>query len=294
MAWWRRAASWPRARQRASPSPRAAPGVRPGAVWPIGPITARHPKRRPWRQGLASAALLLVVALSAVAVALALPTWQVRRVRVLGTKDATLVAAVRALPLAGCLAPLCDTGRAAALVRRLPWVGAARVWVAADGALVVRVTPRAPVLVWRLAGRPLLVAADGTVLGPAGAADLARLPAVDDAHGAALAPGAARTSGARIAPALVGLAAQVLFRLPATLGPSTALRFDATTGLAATDGQGLTVVFGDPGRPPGAAPGGGTGQLARLRALLAVLAARGERAVWIDLRWGTPVAYRLG
>jgi hypothetical protein len=295
IAWWRRV--WPSRwrRPRGIPTRRPEARVRPGMPWPVQRVAVRHSAPRRWHTALIGALVLLVIAASAVAVALALPGWQVRRIRVTGTDDAALVAAVRALPLADCLAPLCDTGRAAALVRRLPQVAQARVSVGADGALEVRVTPRLPVLVWRVGSGALLVARDGVVIAPAGAADLARLPVVDDPLGAALAPGhMASSAGTRIAPALAGLAAQLLLGLSATIGPESGLHYDPANGLYATDGHGLTVVFGDPDRAPGPMPAGAQGQLERLRALLAALAGRGLRAVWVDLRWGPQVVYRLG
>jgi hypothetical protein len=291
-AWWRRTIPVRRAKVA---DPALAARVRLGQPWTTARISLARPS--PWRArpALLAALALLALAASALALALALPGWQVRRVRVEGTTDEALVAAVRALPLAGCLAPLCDTTRAATLAKRLPQVAQARAWVGERDMLVVQVTPKAPVLLWRLAGSALLVAGDGTVLGSAGGADIAHLPAVADAHAAALAPGKASAGiGARIAPALVELATRLSIDLPAITGAGTTLRFDAATGLSATDGQGLTIVFGNPATPPGAPPAGVQGQLERLRALLEALAPRGRHATWIDLRWGAQVVYRLG
>jgi hypothetical protein len=283
-AWWWR--TLPSRRQRTA---------HPGRSWAAERIRLARPSPSRARLALLIALALLAVAASALAVSLTLPGWQVRRVWVEGTTDAALVAAIRALPLAGCLAPFCDTTRAAAQVKRLPQIAQARAWVGPGGTLVVQVTPKAPELLWRLAGGAMLVAADGTALGPAGGSELARLPAVEDAHGAALALGQTQSGArARIAPELVELAAHVLSDLPAITGPGTTLHFDAITGLYATDGSGLTVAFGNPASPPGAPPAGVQGQLAQLRALLAALASRGQHATWIDLRWGAQVAYRLG
>jgi hypothetical protein len=290
-AWRRRAILLQRPR---TADPALARRERLGQPWVGARVRVARPS--PWRARPAvfAAVALLALAASALAVALALLGWQVRRVRVEGTTDAALVATVHALSLAGCLAPLCDTARAAALVRRLPQVAQARAWIGQQDTLVVQLTPKAPVLLWRVAGSAMLVAGDGTMLGPAGAAEIAGLPAVEDAHGAALAPGQVSAgAGARIAPALVGLAARVLADLPAITGAGTTLHFDVS-GLSATDGRGLTVLFGNPASPPGAPPGGVQGQLAQLRALLAALAARGQHASWVDLRWGAQVVYQLG
>jgi hypothetical protein len=221
--------------------------------------------------------------------ALVAPGWQVRRVAVLGTRDAALVAAIHRMPLAGCDAFRCDTARDARLVERLPAVAQADVWVAYPATLVVWVTPRVPVLLWRVAGQAYLVGADGTLIGRAPAD--AALPAVEDPQGAALA-GAARP-GARLSPALVQMAAQLLRALPGMLGVPVTLRYRAGVGLVADDGSGLVVAFGDPGLPPGDMPAGVAGQLAELRAILALLAQRGQQAEWIDLRWGWHPSYRL-
>src|SRR5260221_319532 len=135
-------------------------------------------------------------------------------------------------------------------------------------------------------------AADGVVIAAASSADRARLPAVSDASGAALALSRAQP-GARLPATLVELATQLLDGLPRLVGPDVALRYDLDTGLVADTGHGLAIVFGDPSRPPNDMPAGAAGQLAELQILLQTLDQRQERASWIDLRWGTHPAYRL-
>jgi hypothetical protein len=241
------------------------------------------------------AAVGLLAILMLVAWALVAPTWRVRTLRVSGTSDPRLVAAIHDLPLLGCDAFRCDTARDVRLIERLPAVARADVAVVYPSTLVVRVTPRVPVLIWRVAGHDYLVGADGVLIAQVNTAPAAganALSVVDDPRGAALA-GAPARPGARLAPSLVGVAAQLLRDLPDLLGRSVALGYDADAGLVADDGQGLRVAFGDPARPPADTPGGVAGQVSELRAILAVLNQRGLQAEWIDLRWGLHPSYRL-
>ena len=242
--------------------------------------------------------LALIAALLAALAALAVwagttPTLRVRQVRVDGTSDAALIAAVRALPLTGCFVLRCDTERAAQRVDALPQVASARVWLAPPSTLVVQVTMRAPVLIWRTTDGALLVGADGVVVGPAAAADATRLPLVDDPASAAL-PGGKTFPGTKLPGQLVKLAIQLRSSLPTQLGGGVSLSYDASLGLVADDGNGLRVVFGDPSRAPAGVAPSVVSQLAELRAILATLSQAGQHATMIDLRWGTHPAYRLG
>ena len=247
-----------------------------------------------WRGRLMLGAVAALAIVTLVVWALAAPTWRVGTLRVTGTSDPRIVAAIRALPLLGCDAFRCDTSRDVRLIERLPAVVSAEVSVAYPSTLVVRVRPRVAVLVWRVAGQSFLLGADGVLIAPADAAsaEARALPLVDDPTGAALA-GAPARPGARLAPSLVGVAAQLLRGLPDVLGRSVTLAYDADYGLVADDGQGTRVAFGDPTRPPADTPGGVAGQLAELRAILALLNQRGLQAEWIDLRWGLHPSYRL-
>jgi hypothetical protein len=289
---------WPRRGHSGSPPPRVNAAHLLGRPWPLGAGLAQRLQSRrrahPWARRLAIGAavgLALVVGL-ALSWALTTPALRLQRIRVDGTDDPALVTAIQALPITGCIPMLCDTARAAHLVERLPQVAHARVWVAAADTLAVRVVPRAPALLWRVADHAVLVAADGVVIAAASSADRARLPAVSDASGAALALSRAQP-GARLPAALVELATQLLDGLPRLVGPDVALRYDPDTGLVADTGHGLAIVFGDPSRPPNDMPAGAAGQLAELQILLQTLDQRKERATWIDLRWGTHPAYRL-
>jgi hypothetical protein len=286
-----------------------ASGSRPDAVFAnsVGPLSVRRtvsarraasPRRPSLRlrgpRMVAALALLAVLAVGALAGwALTTPTLRVHHVRVVGTHDPTLLAAITALPLTGCPIFYCDASHAAALVAALPAVARAEVQVEYPDTLVVHVTPRVPILIWRVAGQPYLVAADGTLIGLADLSGAAKLPQVDDPQAAALGATGHARPGARLARPLVEMAAQLLNALPGVLGAGVTLSYDASLGLVADTGQGLRVAFGDPTRPPNDAPAGVRGQLAALRAMLALLAQQGQTAEWIDLRWGAHPAYRL-
>ena len=238
--------------------------------------------------------MLATLALGALAVwALTTPALRVHYVRIVGTRDPALVAEVRALPLAGCAIFRCDLARDAALVEALPAVARADIQVVYPDTLIVRLTPRVPILIWRAAGQPYLVAADGTLIGPSDPAGASRLPLVDDPQAAALGGAGHVRPGARLARPLVEMAAQLLNGVPGALGAGATVRYDAEVGLVADGGNGLVVAFGDPTRPPNDAPGGVVGQLVELRAILTLLTQQGETAEWIDLRWGTHPTYRL-
>lgn len=241
---------------------------------------------------LTLAALVLLAAVSLALWIATTPSLRVRTIRISGTSDPALLATIQRMPLAGCFVLICDPAGDAARIERLPSVARAEVSVVPPDALLVRVTPRLPLLIWRAAGQSYLVAPDGVLIAPATSADLARLPLVDDPSGAAFSAGAA-APGAHLPAALVELAAQLRSALPDMLGASVTLRYEAAHGLVADDGHGLLVAFGDPARPPGDAPDGASGQLATLQAILALLASHGQRAAWIDLRWGMHPAYRL-
>jgi hypothetical protein len=222
----------------------------------------------------------------------ATPALRANSVRVEGTADPALVTAVRALPLSGCFVLLCDTQRDATLVESIPMVARAQVSFALPGTLVIDVTPRTPAVVWRADGGAFLVGGDGVVIGPAGASGQTQLAAVDDPQGAALTTGNARVGG-RLPVVLVEMAVELRSRLPGIVGHDVTLSYDPDAGLVADDGHGLRIAFGDPSQPPNDAPSGTAGQLAELRVILDAVAQRGQRAAWIDLRWGAHPAYRL-
>jgi hypothetical protein len=264
---------------------------------PLRPSTpARRAPSNPTLRRLRRVAALVALASLAVAGLMAwvltAPTWQVRHLRIEGTHDPMLLAAVRALPLTGCNAFRCDPAGDAALLERVPAVAHADVAVVWPDTLAVRVVARVPLVIWRVEGQSYVVASDGVLLGSATTADAERLPRVDDPRGAALGAATAQP-GARLPAALVGVATQLLSALPEVLGQGVTLRYTARAGLVAADGQGLEVAFGDPTRPPNDAPQGVGGQLAELHAVLDLLQRQGQQAGWIDLRWGWHPYYRL-
>jgi hypothetical protein len=239
-------------------------------------------------------ATLLLAGLAGVAVWVGTtPSLRVRQVRVQGTSDMALVAAVQALPLTGCFVALCDTSRATARVETLPQVARARTWLAPPSTLVVQITPRVPVLIWRAGSAALLVGADGVIVGPEAAKDLSRLPLVDDPASAAL-PGGKSAPGTVLPTPLVELAEQLRSSPAPLLGGTVSLSYDASLGLVADDGNGLRIVFGDPTHAPAGVAPSAASQLAALGAILQTLAQAGEHATLIDLRWGSYPVYRLG
>jgi hypothetical protein len=234
------------------------------------------------------------------------PTWQVRRVRVEGTRDATLLGAIHALPLTGCNVFHCDTRRVVALVSGLPLVAHVEVHVTYPDGLVVSVTTRTPALIWNMGDVAEVIADDGTVLGPAGAdPDLTQtaLPAVKDAE-ASLFGGGVPAPGARIDAAIVRMAGQLRMGLAGALGDGWVLEYSADSGLLAANGHGQVIIFGTPAdavstlsdMPGELSPSGspsprdidrGTGlQLDEARQIMAALAKRGESPALIDVRWG--------
>jgi hypothetical protein len=239
-----------------------------------------------------SVAFLLALAVVAAAIwCLASHDMRVRDEQIAGTNDTALIAAIRQLPLTGCVAMFCDLGGDSALIETIPAVAEAQVSVGSPTTLLVHIKPRLPLIIWRTDRMGLLVAPDGTVLGPASPVDLAHLPVVEDPIGAAL-PAGRSTEHTRLPRVLVDLAAQLRSSLPALLGQPVTLRYDSGLGLVAEAG-GLRAIFGDPSHAPADPQSGATGQLAELRAILDALARVGERPAWIDLRWGLHPSYDL-
>ena len=242
------------------------------------------------------------------------PAWRVRWVRVEGTQDQTLLAAIHRLPLTGCNVFHCDTGRVASQVDSLPLVASAQARVSYPDGLVVTVTARAPALLWNTGDQSVVVAGDGTVLGAVGsdpALTQNALPQVTDARAAAFG-GRDPTPGARIDATLVRMAGQLRMGLAGALGEGWVLEYSGDSGLLATNSQGRTVIFGTPadavsalGNAPGALGVAGSPtagdvdrgtriQLAVARQVIATLAKQGETATLIDVRWGAHPYYRLG
>jgi POTRA domain-containing FtsQ-type protein len=281
---------------------------------PLIPATAKRTAW--WRRPRVLALLVTPLALGMLALwAVTTPRFQVRTVRIEGTSDPQLIAAIRALPLGGCDVFRCDTAARRRAVVALPAVADAEVSAVLPDTLVVRVTPRQPALVWQADGQGIVLAADGVVLGttrsnPAYAK--LSLPAMDDPQSALFA-GRIPAPGQRIDPALVEMARQLRRDATEVLRDGWTLRYSGDLGFVAERADGARALFGGPADAatavqPGAGPAGlgattpdaataGRGaarQIATLRALLDTLAKSGQRATLIDLRWGAHPYYRTG
>ncbi len=281
---------------------------------PLIPVT---PKRRAWwRRPRVLALLVAPLALVMLALwAVTTPRFQVRTVRIEGASDPQLVAAIRALPLAGCDVFRCDTAARRRAVVALPAVAEAEVSAVLPDTLVVRVTPRQPALLWRAGGQGIVLAADGVVLGTTQSNPTytkLSLPAMDDPQSALFA-GKIPAAGRRVDPAVVEMARQLRRGMDEVLRDGWTLRYSSDLGFVAERADGARALFGGPADAatavqPGAGPAGlgaitpdaatagrgATRQIATLRALLDTLAKNGQRATLIDLRWGAHPYYRTG
>lgn len=254
--------------------------------------------------------------LAAVAWGLTSPTFQARSVQIQGTSDPMLLAAIHRLPLPGCNIFRCDLASRARLVEALPAVAHAEVRAIYPNGLLVTVTPRRPTLLWRAGGQALVVASDGTVLGPLASdpayAHLSLLP-ISDPDAAAFA-GQIPRPGYQIPAAEAEMAGQLRTGITEALGNGWTLQWTAAEGFVASDtsdGSGTRIVFGTPAdaaqaltsypdpatlaATPTAAEvdQGVAAQLQVLQALRTRLAQGGQHAVLIDLRWGPHPYYRL-
>lgn len=261
------------------------------------------------------ALLIAQIALVALAVwGLTSPTWRVRHIRVEGTSDPVLLQAIQQLPLTGCNIFHCDLASGAHQVERLPLVAHAEARASYPDTLVIVVTLRHPAVLWHTGAGDVVLADDGTVLGaPESDPTFTQpsLPQIDD-DAAALFAGQPPHSGQSISALLVEMAGQLRKDMAGALGDGWALRYTAANGLVATNADGRQVLFGTPSDAalvvqtdaqvqallqvtppsPDAVARGVRRQLAELRALLAQLSQRGERATLIDLRWGAHPYYR--
>ncbi len=283
----------------AAPRPRLLPSRR------STPAATAHPGRRILPSPAVTLLLMAQVAIIVAAGwALTSPVWEVRHIAVEGTQDQTLIRAVESLPLTGCNIFRCDLADRARHVEALPAVASADVQAVFPDTLAIVVTPRRPTLLLRTTTGAFVIADDGVVLGLAAsdpAWNATSLPALDD-PGAALAGGTPPVVGARLDASLVKLAAQLRSGVHGALGDAWTLRYGGD-GFTATGPDGTLVRFGTTrdvasatgsdlsvatlgGTPDAAALSrGADAQLTELRAVLKLLATRGERATLIDLRW---------
>jgi cell division protein FtsQ len=185
----------------------------------------------------------LVVVLLLVGGAIALtrsPLLDVDRIVVRGTDE---VAAAEVREAAGIAIgePLLDVDATAAArrIEALAWVERATVERSWPSELVVRIERRVPVAVVGPAGAPLLVDADGLVLGPADASttgdDADALPEID---GRSAPVGSALSEGQREVAALVGA-------LPDELREQVLLARSVRGGMELELADGLEVRWGD-------------------------------------------------
>lgn len=259
--------------------------------------------------------LVAQVALIALAIwGLTSPTWQVRHIRVEGTNDPVLRQAIQQLPLTGCNIFRCDLASSARQVQRLPLAAHAQAQASYPDTMVIVVTPRQPAVLWHTGVGDLVLAADGTVLGaPESDPTFTHptLPRIDD-DSATLFGGQLPHAGQSISAVLVEMAGQLRRDMSGALGDGWALHYTADRGFVASSADGRQVLFGTPSdaalatqtdaqaqalsyvTPPSAdaVARGVQRQLAELRALLAQLKQRSERAMLIDLRWGAHPYYR--
>ena len=299
----------PRAPSRSRPGS----GVAPITTRPTTPISTRpRARRRHFHPALIILACAQVALIAVALWALLAPTWQVRHVRVTGTDDPVLHAAIARLHLGGCDIFRCDLARTARQVESLPLVAHADVHAELPDGLIVVVTPRRPAVLWQTSAGTYVLADDGVVLGtPQSDPALlsAPLPQVSDASGAVFG-GAPPAAGDRLAPTLVKMAGQLRRGMAGVLASDWALEYTATSGFVAIDSVGRQVIFGTPrdaastvagpgaleqlaDPSPDAVTRGVRMQLAELPAILALLRKNGQSAALIDLRWSTNPYYRL-
>ena len=260
-------------------------------------------------------ALAQIAVLGLIAWALTSPTWQVRYVEVTGTQDATLTAAIQKLPLTGCNIFRCDMAREARLVETLPAVASADVHAAYPDGLTIVVTARQPALLWRASGQDVVVARDGTVLGPPTSDPVytrAALPQIEDDASTAFG-GRTPQAGAKMPAIIVEMASQLRNSMGTALGASGwTLRYSAESGFVAVGPAGEQVMFGTPsdaaslvatspspatlGSEPNSATvdAGVRAQLAEMRSLNTLLARQHQKPSVVDLRWGTHPYFRTG
>jgi cell division protein FtsQ len=214
---------------------------RPSAAPPIDPrirarrIEVRRDEGRRRLSRLVEAGLVLAVA-ALFAGALWTPLLDVDAVQVTGTEHlgaaevATRAGIAVGDPLIGV-----DVGAVGARVVALPWVAQVTVSRRVGGVVVLDITERTPVARVIGPGGPMVVDAEGRVLGPAGAAPTDQLVLLEDL--ASVPPPGAYLAGAASVP--LAIAERLAVDAP---GVVATLRAD---DLVATLAQGGEVSFGD-------------------------------------------------
>jgi hypothetical protein len=268
------------------------------------PTVKRASARRRFSARRALAALTLVASGLAIYGLAASPAFAVRGITATGaalTGDAPVLDAL-ALPVSAPAAEGDESGvnivtlataPLAARVAALPTVASVVVTAALPDTLHVAVTERAPILVWKVAGRRWLVDREGRVLADAEAADAtaaateaaAGLPTIaDERKGAGdLAPGSA------VDPVDLDVATRLASLTPRDIGSkaeSIVVSVTDPTGWSLSVPDGWDAVFGFyPGsvRPPDLIPE----QVRLLRSLLGVREDRLKRAILASGETGT-------
>ncbi len=233
-------------------------------------------------------------------------TWQIRSVRLEGTNDPTVRAAIGGLDLRGQNIFRSDLADAERRLDALPVVASAHAYRVYPDSVLFRVTLRAPALRWHTRAQTVVLAADGTVLGAPDAAHArawGRLPLVED-PAAALFGGKTARAGQRVPRETVEMAVQLLQAL--SQDADARLDYSAERGFVAVAGGGQHIIFGTPADaatlssqlPSKSWPAtdgvasGVTLQLRELAQMRAMLARQRIAATLIDLRWGPYPYYR--
>ncbi len=260
---------------------------------------AQAPSRRKRRPALLALVAAQVAFAIVVVWALTSPTWQVRGVQVVGSDDDSLVRTIESLPLTGCDIFRCDTSAQTRMIERIPLVASASLRALYPDRLLVAVTPRSPSVLWHVGTQAFVVATDGTVLGTLDSDPhfaSARLYDVQDESAVAFG-GRTPNAGQQIGAPLADMAGQLRTGLGTVLSADWTLQYTSEEGFVAVEADGTRIVFGTPAEAAQAgastATRGVTAQIEELRSVMALLARAGERASYIDLRWGAHPYYRL-
>jgi len=201
-----------------------------GPAFPAEPVHA--PGRRIGSKGLAAILAGLVVIVTATWWVTNSPLFDMRTLRITGTHHLSTSAVAREAGLDGRTNVLwLSAGAVANRLRSDPWILSAHVSRLLPATVEVVIRERTPVAI--VSGQSLLVAADGTVLGPAGGRS--DLPLIDVP---------AVSVGGRVPSGLPGLA--VARTLPPEMrGLVQQVSQDATVGLTLLLRDGAKAVYGD-------------------------------------------------
>lgn len=233
-------------------------------------------------------------------------TWQISEIRLFGTDDPTVQAAVDALHLRGQNILRYDLGNDERLIAALPVVATVHAYKVHPNSVLFKVTVRQPALRWHTRTQTLVIARDGTVLGlvdASHASEWGRLPMLDDPS-AALFAGQTVHAREHLPSETVEMAEQLLKGLSGSTNAT--LTYVSGQGFTAITSGGQRIVFGTATdtvallhslQPNSAASGDAVArgvalQLQELSQLRTLLARQQIDATLIDLRWGPYPYYR--